>query len=259
VVDVSAARVRAVVAPVTFFVVFVSLWQAHVFNDLFGLEEFAIPLPDQILSAAGDNGEALRTGFRETFEAVALGWLFGNALGFALALGLLALPAPLARRVGAVFASVQALPIIALAPLVALWIDASMWFKATTVVIMVFPAMVVYAYRGLTNVDATALELARSYDASGWQVFRMIRLPSAVPHVFTALRYSVVLALIGVVVCEILRSADGLGYEIHDALQRFETAQAWAAVAILALAGIVGYALLLLVERLLVPWSFRRP
>lgn len=253
-----ADRLRAIVAPFVFFLVFVSLWQGHVFNDLFGLEEFAIPLPDQIVSAASDNGEELRTGFRETFQAVVLGWCMGNALGFLMALGLLGLPGAVARRVGGVFASVQALPIIALAPLVALWIDGSMWFKATTVVIMVFPAMVVYAYRGLTNVEPTALELARSYDASGWQVFRLIRLPGAVPHVFTALRYSVVLALIGVVVCEILRSADGLGYEIHDALQRFESAQAWAAVAILAIAGIAGYALLLLIERLLVPWSFRR-
>lgn len=254
----NATRMRTIAAPALLFALFLALWQGHVFNDIFGLEEFAIPLPDQIVSAAGDSGESLRSAFGETFVSVVLGFCLGNALGLLLALGLLTLPAALARRVGGVFGSIQALPIIALAPLVALWIDSSTWFKATTVVIMVFPAMVVYAYRGLTSVDPTALELARSYDASGWQVFRMIRLPSAVPHIFTALRYSVVLALIGVVVCEILRSADGLGYEIHDALQRFETPRAWAAVVILALAGVLGYSLLLLIERLLVPWSFRR-
>lgn len=251
-------RVRTVVAPIVFLAVFVAIWQAHVFNDVFGLEEFAVPLPDQILSAFTDDSDELRSAFGETFLAVGLGFALGNGLGFLLALGLLALPDTVAQRVGGILGAVQALPIVALAPLVALWIDASTWFKATTVVIMVFPAMSVYAYRGLTSVDPTALELARSIDASGWQVFRYIRLANAVPHVFTAMRYSVVLSLIGVVVCEILRSADGLGYHIHDALQRFETPQAWAAVVILALAGIVMYAALLVIERLIVPWSFRK-
>jgi NitT/TauT family transport system permease protein len=253
-----AAQLRAIVAPVAFFAIFVSLWQGHVFNDLFGLEEFAIPLPDQIITASSENTAELVTAFRETFQAVVLGWTLGNGLGFLLALGLLGLPPAVARRVGGAFGAVQALPIIALAPLVALWIDSSLWFKTTTVVIMCFPSMVVYAYRGMTSVDPTALELTRSYDASGWQVFRMIRLPTAVPHVFTALRYTVVLALIGVVVCEILKSADGLGYQIHDALQRFNSPLAWGSVAILAIAGIVGYSLLILIERGLVPWSFRK-
>ncbi len=253
-----AARVRAIVAPVVFFFVLVVLWQGHVFNDVFGLEEFAVPLPDQIVSAAGDNRDALLSGFGETFQAVVLGWSFGNLLGFAIALGLLALPPSIAPRIGGAFSAVQALPIIALAPLVAMWIDATLWFKTVTVIIMVFPSMVVYAYRGMTSVDPTALELTRSYDAATWQVFRLIRLPTAVPQIFTSLRYSVILALIGVVVCEILKSADGLGYEIHDALQRFSAAQAWAAVGILALTGIVSYSLLLMLERLVVPWSVRR-
>lgn len=249
------ARVRNVLAPAIFFALFLLLWQASVFNDLLGLETFAVPLPDQILTAAGDNSEALWQGFKETFSAVLLGYAVGNALGFALALLLLAMPDGLARRAGALFGAVQALPIIALAPLVALWIPSELWFKAVTVTIMVFPSMLVYAWRGMSGVSPAAIELMASYRASTPQVLVKLRIPSAVPQIFTALKYTTVLALIGVVVCEILKSHDGLGFEIHDALQRFSTAQAWAAVGLLALVGIVSYALLIAIERVVFPWS----
>jgi len=251
-------RVRNVVAPALFFAVFVALWQAHVFNDLLGLATYAVPLPAEIAEAAWEGREELLRSFGQTFAAVLLGYALGNGLGFVLALGLLALPEDGARRAGAVFGAFQALPIIAIAPLVALWIADTLWFKALVVTIMTFPSMLVYAWRGMSGVPEPALELMASYRASTWQVLRGLRIPSAVPQVFTALKYTTVLALIGVVVCEILKSHDGLGYEIHDALQMFSTARAWAAVGVLALVGIVNYSLLVVVERLLFPWAARR-
>ncbi|MGP3968315.1 ABC transporter permease [Streptomyces sp. 6N223] len=254
----SAARIRSVVAPGAFLVVFFTLWQVSFFNAVFALPEYAVPLPDQIAEAMMETRGDLGVAFVETFRAVGAGWALGNLLGFALALALLFLPPRVAGPVGGFFAAFQSLPIIALAPLVALWIDSHTWFKATTVVIMVFPQMLVYAFRGLTGIQPAAMDLARSCDASWSQVFRFFRLPLALPHVFTSLRYSVVLALIGTVVCEILRSADGLGYHIHDALQRFDAPGAWGAVAILGLSGVTGYASLLLFERLVAPWAFKR-
>ncbi|MBB4661840.1 ABC transporter permease [Conexibacter arvalis] len=254
----TATRVRNVVAPLVIFVVFVSLWQAQVFNDLFGLETFAIPLPDQIVEAAGDNTAELWRAFGQTFTAVLLGYSLGNGLGFVLALLLLALPHGAARRAGAAFTAFQALPIIAIAPLVALWVPDSLWFKACVVTIMVFPSMLVYAWRGMSGVPPESLELMASYRASTRQILTGLRIPAAVPQIFTALKYTTVLALIGVVVCEILKSHDGLGYEIHDALQLFSTPLAWAAVGILALVGIATYTVLVVLERALFPWAARR-
>jgi NitT/TauT family transport system permease protein len=253
-----AARIRTVLAPAILFAVVVALWQASVFNDLFGLETFAVPLPADIVSAASEERAALASALGETFGAVLLGYVLGNSVGFLLALGLLALPVGAARRVGAAGAAIQALPIVATAPLVALWIPDPLWFKAVVVTIMSFPSMLVFAYRGMTSADPRALELASSYNASRWQVLTMLRLPSAVPHLFTALKYTAVLALIGVVVSEILRANDGLGFHIHEALQQFDTAEAWAAVGILALAGILSYLFLAALERVVFPWSVRR-
>lgn len=249
---------RAVLAPLLVLVAFLLLWQNRVFHELFGLQTFAVPLPDQIAEAFYEDRGLLLEAFRETFVPALLGYVAGNVLGLVLAFGLLALPGGAARRASAVGASFAALPITAIAPIVALWIASALWFKAATVAIVVFPSMLVYAYRGMMSADPQALELMASYRASAWQVFRVLRLPSAVPFIFTALKYTTVLMLVGAVICEIVKSQDGLGFEIHDSLVSFGTARAWAAVALLGLTGIATYLLLLAVERLLFPWALRR-
>lgn len=255
---ISARWIRRIAPPLVFAAGFITLWQLSIFNDLFGLKTFTVPLPSDILSALSEDRQQLWKRFGETFSSAALGFAFGNGVGLLLACGLLALPRPVARRIGMVFTAVQALPIVAVAPIVALWINSISWFKIATVAILTFPSMLIYAYRGMTNVEIPAIELAASYRASPSQVLWYIRLPHAVPQIFTALRYTSVLTLVGVVVAEIFRSHDGLGYEIADALQSFSSAEAWAAVAILSITGILAYSLLTIVERLCFPWSIRR-
>jgi len=251
-------HVRAVVSPLVVFVVVMLLWQNEVFHDLFGLETFAVPLPDRILDSFSEDSRRLREAFGETFVPASLGYVGGNLLGFLLALTLMALPPALGRRGSALGAAVAALPIMAVAPIVALWIESELWFKTVTVVIIVFPSMLVYAYRGMTSVDPTAVELMHSYRASQWQVLRVLRLPHAVPQIFTALKYTTVLMLVAAVICEILRAHNGLGFEIHEALVSFGTPRAWAAVVLLGLTGIVTYVVLLLVERFGFPWALRQ-
>ncbi len=253
-----AKQLRAVLAPLVVFVVFIWLWQTKFFHHLFGLETFAVPLPDRIWRSFGDDSARLREAFGETFLPAAIGYVGGNLLGFVLALLLMALPPALGRRGSALGAAVAALPIMAVAPIVALWIESELWFKSVTVMIIVFPSMLVYAYRGMTSVDPTALELMYSYRSSQWQILRELRLPHAVPQIFTALKYTTVLTLVAAVICEILRAHNGLGFEIHDALVSFGTARAWAAVVLLGLTGIVMYVVLLLVERFGFPWALRQ-
>ena len=78
---------------------------------------------------------------------------------------------------------------------------------------------------------------------------------TVLPFAFTALRYTVILSVIGAVVAEIIRSRSGLGYEIDDALQAFDTDEAWAAAAILAGLGIAWYTVVGVLERVIVPWG----
>jgi NitT/TauT family transport system permease protein len=121
--------------------------------------------------------------------------------------------------------------------------------------VLVTPPVLVYAYRGMTRIGPESLELTASYEASRWQTFHLLRLPGAVPEIFVALKYTSVLTLVGVVLCEVIRARDGLGYEIQLSLNAFATGRAWGAVLLLALGGIVLYFVVATVERRLFPWS----
>lgn len=252
-----ARRTRTVAAPVVMFIVVVGLWQAGVWNSLFGLQSLALPLPSAIAAAFRDNGRELAMRSGQSFEAAGIGYALGNVVGWLLGVLLTTLPSGAARRAGSVFTGIQALPVIAVAPIAAYWVSTEPWFKVIVVVIMVFPSMLIYSYRGMTSVDPDAVDLLRSYNATRWQLLRAVRLPCALPQIFTALRFTTVVTLIGVVIAEILSVLDGLGYEIDNSLQAFETARAWAAVVILAVAGILAYTLLSVIERLAFPWSNR--
>jgi NitT/TauT family transport system permease protein len=144
---------------------------------------------------------------------------------------------------------------VALAPLVALFTGPGIGLKVIVVTIMTTPIMIVYAVRGLRHVDTTAIELMDSFDATPGQVYRMVRVRTALPFVFTALKSSVVLALIGTIVSEAVRGFEGLGYVIVDSMGSFKAALAWLALIAIAAIGITCYVVIEVLERVLVPWE----
>ncbi len=244
-----------VLPPLAVFALVIGLWQAGVWNNVFGLGRFILPKPTEIVSAFSGSSTKLGNDIVSSFKPALLGYAIGNGGGFLAAILLVILPAAARKRTSAFFGAVQALPIIALAPLIELWIGAGLMYKASVVAVLCFPSMMVFASRGMAHLGEDVHMLLASYDANPLQVFTKVRIPNALPFAFTALKFTTVLALIGVTVAEILASRTGLGYEISDALQSFETPTAWAAVAILGGLGITWYMLLGGIERLAVPWA----
>lgn len=250
-----SGRGGRVVLPATLLVVFTAVWELEVIHALLGLETYAVPLPSQIHDAVRSEPARLAEGARQTFSAALLGYVLGNGLGIGGAAALVAFPSRLGQRAASFFGSLQALPLVAVAPVIALYISDVLWFKTVTVMVLLTPPMLVYAYRGMTRAAPESLELVASYEASRWQTFRLLRLPSAVPEIFVALKYTSVLTLVGVVLCEIIRARDGLGFEIQQSLNAFATGRAWGAVVLLALGGILLYFVVAVVERLGFSWS----
>jgi len=150
----------------------------------------------------------------------------------------------------------NAVPIIAFAPIINNWFGSLNPLSRMVIVaiLVVFPVMI-NVIRGLTQVDASALELMRSYAATDWQVFRRVRLPNALPYFFTALKISATLSLIGAIVGDYFSgSSEVLGYFIVTSASRLRFDQTWAAIFVGALAGIVFYLLIAAAERLVIPW-----
>jgi NitT/TauT family transport system permease protein len=245
----------AVIAPLALGAVVLVAWQAGLFHTAFNLKPYTVPYPSSILEAVGEDGDHLLKHVMLSVPGLVLGYATGAILGFAIATILVRFAPKLIAQVLPVVSATNALPIVALAPVVGLFVGNGLAVKIIVVAFMTTPVMVVYTIRGLTSVDAEAKELMASIESTPGQVYRYVQIPTALPYIFTALKSMVVLALIGVIVTEAMRGFEGLGFVIADAMSGFEAATAWLAVVTIAFIGIVSYLMVGLIERLVVPWD----
>src|SRR5262245_19368534 len=238
------------------FVVGIVLWEAVVFA--WSIEFYLLPAPHVILASLAQTYPVL-------LEASL--YTFGEALaGYGLGCGLGVLGAALASRSPAVaslllpYAIASAsVPIVALAPLTIVWFGIGPGSKISIAALMTFFPTFIGTLRGLTSVDPRSLELMRSCAASEWQIFWKLRVPNSAPFVFTALRACTTLAMIGAVVSEFFGGrAKSLGVYIKSSASLFQTRQAWSAILIACLLGLLFYLAVALVERLAVPWRAER-
>jgi NitT/TauT family transport system permease protein len=119
---------------------------------------------------------------------------------------------------------------------------------------MVFFPIMVNTVRGLTTVDPAALELMRSYAASEWQILREVRIPNALPFMFTALKVATTLSVIGAVVGEWVGGQDGIGPVMLVALGSFDSDVVFAGILWLAIVGCALFAAVVILERFTIPW-----
>ena len=155
----------------------------------------------------------------------------------------------------------NSVPIIAFAPIMNNWFGlTNPASKMAIVAIIVFFPTMINTVRGLTLVDVQQLELMRSYAAKPFKVMFSLRIPNALPYIFSALRVASALSLIGAVVAEFFGGPRAtLGVYITQEASAFDFAKAWTAIIMASLMGISLYLLVLLLERRLMPWhvSFR--
>jgi NitT/TauT family transport system permease protein len=158
-----------------------------------------------------------------------------------------------------VAAAVNAMPIIALAPVFnTMFSSTSAVPRRLVVTVVVFFPVFVNTVRGLRQVDPVHQELLQSYAATPWQLTRTVRLPGALPFVFTGLRLASSLAVIAAVVSEYFGGLQtGLGSRITSAAANTAYPRAWAYVVAACALGLAFYLIALLLERLAMPWRSR--
>jgi NitT/TauT family transport system permease protein len=235
------------------FVVGIAIWEGAVRG--LDVQNFLLPAPSAIVDTLwADRGELWDAAFF-TFREALGGYVIGCSLGFLAALvvarwRLLQIAVmPYAIAAGAV-------PIIAFAPITNNWFGVTgMTSKMVIAAILCFFPMLVNTTRGLTSVPASAIELMRSYAANEFTIFRRVRLPNALPYVFSGLKVGTVLAMIGAIVGDYFGGAPGaLGVEIRRWVGIFAFDQAWAAIVLASVLGIVFYGSVAVVERLTMGW-----
>jgi NitT/TauT family transport system permease protein len=150
----------------------------------------------------------------------------------------------------------NAVPIIAFAPITNQWFGPlNKTSKMAIAAILVFFPVLVNTLRGLISVTPASIELMRSYACGEFEVFRRVRLPNALPYIFSALKVATVLAMIGAVVGEyFLSSQEALGFQIRNSAALFNFELAWAAITVASVLGIAFYLAVVIVERTTMNW-----
>lgn len=196
-----------------------------------------------------------------TWTEAAAGFLLGGALGFLLAAWFV--HSPLMERGLLPYAiASQTVPIVAIAPMVVVWLGTGMLSKVVIASYLTFFPVTVNSLRGFKSVEQDALDLMRSYASSRWQVFWKLRLPASLPYLFTALKISATLSVIGAIVGELpAGSTKGIGVAIVNAAQynTFQPARLWVAIITAAAVGLAFYSLVVLAERRIVRWQPGEP
>jgi NitT/TauT family transport system permease protein len=253
----TARRVGEYAPAVVVFVGGIVAWELIV--STLGLRAFILPKPSAIVAALADNWSAGRFGLLASWQATTLEAVGGLVIGTVAAIVTAFLAARWATARNALIplgVAAGAIPIIAFAPLMNNWFGAlSPLSKMMMAAVLVFFPIMVNVTRGLIAAEPAALELMRSYAASEWTVLRKVRLPTALPFFFTALKVATTLSLIGAIVGEYFGGSSlVLGRIIVQASSALRFDVTWAAVLLAALTGIVFYFAVVVLERIFIPW-----
>jgi len=215
-----------------------------------GVEEFLLPPLSSILDTLREQWSLIWSAALFTFKEALGGFLIGSAAAVLVAL-LLARWRGLGRAFMPYAIAANAIPIIAFAPITNNWFGIlNPASKMAIAAVLVFFPVLVNTIRGLTSVRPSQIELMRSYAAGDLQIFRLVRLPAALPFIFAGLKVGTVLAMIGAIVGDYFGgSQDALGILIRRSAGIFDFTLAWAAIVVASILGMLFYAAVATVER----------
>jgi ABC-type nitrate/sulfonate/bicarbonate transport system permease component len=182
---------------------------------------------------------------------------FGVALATGIVCGVVIdLSVWLRRALYPLLVATQAIPLIALAPLLLLWFGYGMTSKAIVVTLMCFFPIVVALADGLRGADPELIKLFRSFGAGPLRIFWSARLPGALPALFSGIRIAIAYSVIGAIIAEYVGAQAGLGFYMTLKQHSFSTAGVLATFVVSALLSFALFALVALVERAALPWYY---
>lgn len=235
------------------FLAALCVWEAAC--RLLKLPEYIIPAPSAIFQAAQEMGVARWfEHLRATLEVALLGYIAAIALALPLAVAITRSPL-LSRIVMPWLVVIQSTPIVAIAPIIVVSLGAGLLPRVVITTLIAFFPLVVSTALGLASVPAELVELSRSLRATTGRQYWQIRLPFAIPYIFSALKVSITLAIVGAVVAEFVAAEKGLGYLILFATSSFKVPVAFASLILLVLCSLALYAAVQLVYKRFFPWS----
>ncbi len=227
-------------------------WELGVF--LTDTPVYLLPAPSRIIQTLVLHPEAFTQATVLTLGEALTGLLIGVLAGILLATVLTLLPG-IEDGVMTLAILIKSTPMVAIAPLLTLWLGFGVLPKIIITALMSFFPVLINVLSGMQRVDPALLDLFKSWNASRWEIFRYLRAPSAVPYLFTALKITGPLSLIGAVVAEWTGASGGLGRTMWLAYTNLNLPFLFAAIFILAASGMLIYRITTWAEAKAVFWQ----
>jgi ABC-type nitrate/sulfonate/bicarbonate transport system permease component len=247
-----SVNITSKIAPLLSLLSFLLIWELVV--RLKQIPEYILASPSQVFISAKEIFPMLLTHTSVTFLEAVLGFVLSIILAFLLAFVLIHV-SWLKQAIYPLLIISQTIPLIILAVLFLIWFGFGILPKVLVTVLVCFFPVVISLINGLDSVDPEQINLFRSMGASQMAIYKMVRLPAAMPSFFSGLRISATYSIMAAVIGEWMGAQSGLGYFMTLAQKSFQIDQVLAAVFIISLLSLLLVKIVDLMEYLLVPWN----
>lgn len=242
---------KRILPPAVIVVALIALWELIAVRAHFGIS--VLPTPVQVWDVGWAHRGDLWTNTLPTLRETVTGFAVSLVVGFVLSV-LIDASDIMRRALMPVLIISQTLPLIAIAPLIVVLLGFGMVPKILLVVLVTFFPITVGLVEGYAATEPEAETLMRTMGAGKWRVFRSLRLPTALPFFFAALRIAITYAVVAAIFAEYAGAENGLGIYMEEAFNSNQVALVMAAVVVIAVLTLVLFALTFLVQRLTAPW-----
>ena len=247
------ARTYSWAIPMIILVVLIVIWEIWVqFGDI---PKWQLPAPSSIAQEIVASWSLLLHHAYITLQEVVAGFIVALVSGLLLAMTIVRSKI-LERALLPILVSSQTIPIIAIAPLLLIWVGYGLASKIIVVVLISFYPIAVNTIDGLKAINTDMVAMMRSLGASRWQIFSKLQVPTSLPYMFSGIKVGISISVISAVIGEWVGASGGLGYLIKFSQPLFLTSRVFAAIFVLSVMGVGLFALAGLVERLMLPWYY---
>ena len=188
-----------------------------------------------------------------TMSVTVIGLLISIVFGLALAIAM-DMNKKIADALYPIVIASQTIPTTAIAPLFVLWFGYSIWARVLVTILITFFPITITVYDGFRATKREMEELLITYGASKWDIFFKLKIPSALPHFFSAIKMAIPLSVIGAAIAEWLGAQSGLGYFSKRMMTQLDGAGVFAPIVILSVTAMISVAVIGVIEEKLIKW-----
>ena len=248
---VGAARITNALMPFVGLAALLLLWA--LITTVFKIPDYLLPSPIAVIRRAVLEWRILFSQTSYTLIEIVAGFLGSILIGVPMAFAVV-LSRPVERVVLPMVVASQAIPKVAIAPILVVWLGFGLFPKIAISFLIAFFPILVSTIAGLKSVETEMINLVRSMGASTMKIMLRVRLPSALPQIFSGLKVAIALSVVGAIVGEFVGADRGLGFLLLTATGALDGTLVWAALLVLIGLGILLFQIVVAVERVAIRW-----